>query len=796
MEIAAIILAAGKGTRMNDNSKNKVAFTCAGVPVIRRVVDNMLKAGVKHFVLVVGHNEDSVKECLTGIDNVIYAKQEVQNGTGDATLCGMKALKQSGFVGKAIVSMGDKIVSSNVVKKMIDSAFDADVVWGVQPLSANKSGGRIVMRDGKPYGVVELADVAYMALAGVEKEQRLNKLLSLGLNEKKATKVIALAENIEPNNTKYLCGQAFSAEQILNSEFANAGFYCFDLDLGIEAIQGCNSNNAQNEIYLTDTLEFFAKRDSVNLVVIESKKDMLTFSTRKELREISRNFMRHASEFISEIESGKLDGTFFDIYGKDFNTQKGRYIELLKKYIVKYGDGRVVITRAPGRINLMGRHIDHRGGSTNVLTVDKDTILVCSPREDDLVVISNLKSKYPDCEFSMGTYLSLSNGESWVGYISSPTIIEDVEDNRGSWENYFKAAVLRFAFKINSTDFSLCGMNVMVSGNIPAAAGLSSSSSLVVAVAEAIVAINSLNITDNDFVELCGEGEWFVGSRGGAGDHAAMKFSRKNMITKLGFLPFVLGESVDFSEDYSVLVANSMQKAKKSEGSKDKFNAKIASYEIALMLINKLYPEKKYKLFRDFALEDKDFIYQTLLDIPETMDRACVYSQLSELKGKLDKLFATHVEPDKYDIRGLALFGVSECIRAERFLSVIKTGDYKALGEMMKISHDGDRIKDFNISDEYIKSLMKNDTPLELVSGDYGCSTVQIDELCDLLNSCDGVVGSELVGAGLGGCVVAIIKKDQAEKIVDTINKKYYDKYEYKRGAGVYTPASGSCVLY
>ncbi len=796
MEIAAIILAAGKGTRMNDNSKNKVAFKCAGVPVIKRVVDNMRNAGVGHFVIVVGHNEDSVRACLKDEANVIYAKQEVQNGTGDAALCGMNALKEIGFVGKAIVSMGDKIVSTNAVKKMIDSAFISEVVWGVQPLSANKSGGRIVMRDDKPYGVVELADVAYMSLAGVEKEQRLNKLLSLGLNEKKAAKVLSLAEEKEPINEMYLCEQLFTADEILCSKYANAGFYCFDLELGVQAIKLCNSNNAQGEIYLTDTLEYFAKRDSVSLVVIEDKKDMLTFSTRRELRDISRFFMRSASSIISDIESGAMDKNFFDIYGKDFAEQKFRYVEILQKYITKFGDEKVVVTRAPGRINLMGRHIDHRGGSTNVLTVDKDTIIVSAPREDDLVVISNANSKYPNCEFSVGTYLSLSQGESWVEYISSPEIIEDVEDNRGSWENYFKAALLRFAFKVNDVDFKLCGLNVMASGNIPPAAGLSSSSSLVVAIAEAIVAINSLNISEKEFVELCGEGEWFVGSRGGAGDHAAMKFSKKNMITKLGFLPFVLDESVDFSEDYAVLVANSMQKAKKSEGGKDKFNAKIACYEIALMLINKIYPDKNYKLFREFALDKEEFIYNALLSLPVLMTRADVYSMLPEHLDELNKIFSTHVEPEGYEIRGLALFGVSECVRAEKFLSVLKTGDYKVLGEMMKISHNGDRIKDYDTSDEYIASLIANKTPLEFVGGDYGCSTEQIDELCDILNSCEGVLGSELVGAGLGGCVVALIKKAQADNILSVVNERYYDKYDYKRGASVYTPASGSCVIY
>ena len=53
--LVAVILCAGKGTRMNDDSKNKVCFECAGVPVIRRIIANMRQGGVQRFVLVVGH---------------------------------------------------------------------------------------------------------------------------------------------------------------------------------------------------------------------------------------------------------------------------------------------------------------------------------------------------------------------------------------------------------------------------------------------------------------------------------------------------------------------------------------------------------------------------------------------------------------------------------------------------------------------------------------------------------------------------------------------------------------------
>ncbi|MBQ2334714.1 MAG: hypothetical protein II381_00295, partial [Victivallales bacterium] len=81
--------------------------------------------------------------------------------------------------------------------------------------------------------------------------------------------------------------------------------------------------------------------------------------------------------------------------------------------------------------------------------------------------------------------------------------------------------------------------------------------------------------------------------------------------------------------------------------------------------------------------------------------------------------------------------------------------------------------------------------------GAYACSVPQIDELCDLLDSTPGVLGSELVGAGLGGCIVALVKKDQAENIINVLNEKYYAKYGVGTGhANVYQPSEGSSVEF
>src|SRR5689334_1631810 len=78
----AIVLAAGRGSRMKAKSKNKVAFKLSGKPMIAYSVEHLRQAGVSQIIAVIGFQADSVKASL-GHD-VVYAVQNEQLGTGDA----------------------------------------------------------------------------------------------------------------------------------------------------------------------------------------------------------------------------------------------------------------------------------------------------------------------------------------------------------------------------------------------------------------------------------------------------------------------------------------------------------------------------------------------------------------------------------------------------------------------------------------------------------------------------------------------------------------------------------------
>ncbi len=768
---------------MKDDSHNKVCFDCAGIPVIRKIVLNMREAGVQQIVVVVGHMAQDVMDALDGIEGIVYVYQKVQNGTGSAAMVGMRALKSMGFSGSVFVSVGDKIISVFVVREFVEKAKGLKAVYGVQPRDLNYAGGRIALRDGKPYGICELTDAALLKILPEPREKWKTELKGIGLNSSKAEKVLRKAEDLagsgipEEKGAVTLGGVEFTADELLDSPYTNMSLYCFELSSVLDVLERCTPRNAQGEIYLTDTMSFFAENGEADLYVVDQEEDVLTYSTKPELVAMSRHFMRTASEMMWDGEERKR--------------------LLLQAFIEKYGDVKVIMTRAPGRVNILGRHVDHRGGNTNVMAIDRDTILVVSPRDDHIVRIANTNPEYEDFSFNYEKIYNLAPHDDWISFIESEPIRLITEGNRGSWANYFMAAILRFQF---SSDLPLCGMNIMMDGNIPVAAGLSSSSSIVVAAAEAVVALNCLNIPTARFVDMCGEGEWFVGTRGGAGDQAAMKCSEVGHITQLGFKPFYIGKSERFSDKYAIIVADSNIKSAKAAGSKDIYNAKVAAYEISFMLMKKYFPEYNMVELRDAAkIRPYSNIYKMLKRLPETATREEIFDLLPESSKRIEQIFSSHADPGTYDLRGVALFGISECARSAKCLDYLAKEDYIGLGRLMKISHDGDRVTGqfpMSISDEYLIRCSDENANVALQPGAYACSVPEIDDLCDMLDATDGVLGSQMLGAGLGGCLVALVKREQVEAVIEKLNKEYYDAHGYPHLARVYKPGKGSTVEY
>jgi N-acetylgalactosamine kinase len=645
-----------------------------------------------------------------------------------------------------------------------------------------------------------------------------------------------------------------SGEELEKScDTINASVYLFSSEVFFRWIFNLSTDNAQQEEYLTDIVRLIARDPEhhwkIIPVPVSDGYEVMSFNNPEELlrieeyynsKEVRLAFRDRASERIEEslrdralrpitewvkiLEDFDLEvrKAFQRIYGDHSDLHMERreeYLGALRKFIRVYGVNRkVIITRSPGRINLMGRHVDHRGGYTNYMAINREVILIAGVRNDDVIEIHNVDSNdFRPRSFSIGSELARLPWDEWLNVINSEKVLKIIQSSRGDWANYFRAAALRLQEKYKGR--LLYGFDGVLAGKIPLAAGLSSSSAVVVSAAEALTFINGLSIRPNDFVDICGEGEWFVGTRGGSGDHAAMKFAEKGSIIHMGFHPIQIKKIVPFPPGYVLFILLSHQSAKKSENAMQIYNEKVATYEVAHALVKAGNPHLKEKMifFRDIDAEhlglQKHEIYDILLSVPEKIGRAeLMKTVLEEDRDRFERIFTSHLEPEGgYEARRVALFGIAEIGRARAITTLLENSDMEGVGRLMNISHDGDRVTrmsghekaphDNSYPDEMVTALRdrlaEGDSMADIhyQPGGYGCSTPRIDEMVDIARTVPGVMGAQLSGAGLGGCIMALVQEESADLFRKTMTDDFYNKYRLPPSVETCFPIEGSGVF-
>src|SRR6266404_3976578 len=104
-KLGAIILAAGKGKRMNTKNKNKVTFTLADKPLVKHSVDLLEDMHFHSVVVVIGYAKESVKEVLKNDTHIIFAEQTKRLGTAHAVVTGFRKIPED--VTDVLVIQGD-----------------------------------------------------------------------------------------------------------------------------------------------------------------------------------------------------------------------------------------------------------------------------------------------------------------------------------------------------------------------------------------------------------------------------------------------------------------------------------------------------------------------------------------------------------------------------------------------------------------------------------------------------------------------------------------------------------------
>ena len=231
--------------------------------------------------------------------------------------------------------------------------------------------------------------------------------------------------------------------------------------------------------------------------------------------------------------------------------------DLIKKFKQIYNDDKnLIFLSVPGRVNLLGMHVDHRGGSVNPIATREMKIIV-QKRIDDTVQVFNSDERFAEQKFLISE--EIPDKVEWNQWINN------IKIEKGNWVNYIKAGVLYFKNKFFENKIS--GMNLLIDSDIPMAGGLSSSTALNMGASFAFLKVNDISLPDEEFIDSCGEAEWYVGTRGGKGDQAAIVLSKRGNISHISFSPLKI-EHLPFPEDYCVAICNTFKEAKKSEGAK------------------------------------------------------------------------------------------------------------------------------------------------------------------------------------------------------------------------------------
>jgi bifunctional UDP-N-acetylglucosamine pyrophosphorylase/glucosamine-1-phosphate N-acetyltransferase len=244
MQAAAIVLAAGEGTRMR-SSLPKVAHEILGVPLVRFVVDATQTAGVDRIVTVIGHGADAVAALVPDTETVV---QDEQLGTGHAVRCAQAAL--SDLDGPVLVLAGDvPLIRPETLTRLLEARQTSGAACVM--LSArfpDPSGYGRVVRDeaGRVSAIVEQKDLA--------------------------------------------------AGQLAISE-CNVGMYCFDARALFGALSRVTPANAQGEYYLTDVIGLmYAGGLGVDAILLEDVDESHGINTRVQLAVAARVMQRRVNE--------------------------------------------------------------------------------------------------------------------------------------------------------------------------------------------------------------------------------------------------------------------------------------------------------------------------------------------------------------------------------------------------------------------------------------------------------------------------------------------------------------------
>lgn len=341
-----------------------------------------------------------------------------------------------------------------------------------------------------------------------------------------------------------------------------------------------------------------------------------------------------------------------------------------------------IIVRSPGRINIMGEHTDYNEGFVLPAAIDKAVMVALRKRSDDGIRL------YAN-EFSEHFSVSLA-------------AIRPLK----KWTDY----ILGVVDELVKRGYTIHGFELLITGNIPIGAGLSSSAAVECAGVFALNELFELGIEKMDLVHIARQAEHsYAGVQCGIMDQFASMFGKKDQVIRLDcrsleyeYLPLDM-------KDTGIVLFNS--NVKHSLASSE-YNMRKQQCEEGIGLIKQKYPG--VNSLRDVTLSMLD---ECVRPVNTLIDKRCRY-----VVAENSRLLAS-------------------CLDLMR-------GNIAALGQKMLQTHQG-------------------------LSKDFEVSCPELDTLIDLVKDEPSVWGARMIGGGFGGCTINLVKKESIDEVVSKTGKAY-----------------------
>ncbi|MBV8844725.1 MAG: galactokinase [Bryobacterales bacterium] len=341
------------------------------------------------------------------------------------------------------------------------------------------------------------------------------------------------------------------------------------------------------------------------------------------------------------------------------------------------------IFRAPGRVNLIGEHTDYNDGFVMPAAIQVATHVAIAPAQSRRL-----------------TLRSENLGETVAFELDEPG-----PRPRGDWSDYVRGV----AITIGRSGRPISGANLLIHGNIPLGAGLSSSASLEVAVAVALLADSGVTMDPTQVALLCQRAEdEFVGARCGIMDQFTACNARANHALMLDCRSLDAAH-FEIPRDLRLAVCNTMVKHELASG---EYNRRRQQCEEGVRVLSEFIPG--IRALRDITMEQLQEFGSTL---HPTILRRC-----------------RHV--------------VSENARVQAAAQALSRGDLEEFGELMRCSH-----------------LSLRD--------DYEVSCPELDVMVELALGLEGVYGSRMTGGGFGGCTISLVKAEWVDSFSRAMAQGY-----------------------